>query len=320
MARIRTIKPEFWTDETIVRLPFEARLLFVGLWNFADDYGCLDERPERIRLQILPADTTLDVEAILDLLIAADLLERLQDPGGSRIIRIRNWQKHQKVDNPSRSKIINDTYRRLAIPSESRRALASKYECAPGGQIEAKCYFCPSTGKVIWWNLSSGKPSSWVSFSDLEIDHFKPEAEGGNSLPENLILACRSCNRRRKTKDAVLFLSEHLSKPIEPSPLDQGREGIKERKEESNGHSPDDGFDNWYQTYPLKKGRGQAIRAFKTARQKTDLQTLIAGSIKYRDDPKRKPDYTKYPATWLNGECWKDQASAAQPPRKAPQI
>ena len=39
MARIRTIKPEFWTDEKVVTLPFEARLLFIGMWNFCDDEG-----------------------------------------------------------------------------------------------------------------------------------------------------------------------------------------------------------------------------------------------------------------------------------------
>ena len=40
MARIRTIKPEFWTDEKIVQLPFEARLLFemTKELRFDEDY------------------------------------------------------------------------------------------------------------------------------------------------------------------------------------------------------------------------------------------------------------------------------------------
>jgi hypothetical protein len=41
MARIRTIKPEFWTDEKIVECSFEARLMFIGMFNFADDKGNL---------------------------------------------------------------------------------------------------------------------------------------------------------------------------------------------------------------------------------------------------------------------------------------
>jgi hypothetical protein len=41
MARIRTIKPEFWTDEKVVECSFEARLMFIGMFNFADDKGNL---------------------------------------------------------------------------------------------------------------------------------------------------------------------------------------------------------------------------------------------------------------------------------------
>lgn len=39
MARIRSIKPEFWTDGKIKRLPKSSALFFVALWTFADDYG-----------------------------------------------------------------------------------------------------------------------------------------------------------------------------------------------------------------------------------------------------------------------------------------
>lgn len=30
MARIRSIKPEFWTDPEVVGMPMEARLFFIG--------------------------------------------------------------------------------------------------------------------------------------------------------------------------------------------------------------------------------------------------------------------------------------------------
>ena len=41
MARIRTIKPEFWEDEDVGRLSPMARLLFIGSWSLADDEGLL---------------------------------------------------------------------------------------------------------------------------------------------------------------------------------------------------------------------------------------------------------------------------------------
>ena len=45
MARIRTIKPQFWDDLKIGRLSRDARLLYIGLWNFADDLGVVIADP-----------------------------------------------------------------------------------------------------------------------------------------------------------------------------------------------------------------------------------------------------------------------------------
>lgn len=39
MARIRSIKPEFWTDGSILRLSDSTALFFIAIWNFADDFG-----------------------------------------------------------------------------------------------------------------------------------------------------------------------------------------------------------------------------------------------------------------------------------------
>lgn len=39
MARIRTVKPQYWTDGKIARLPDHTALFFIALWNFSDDYG-----------------------------------------------------------------------------------------------------------------------------------------------------------------------------------------------------------------------------------------------------------------------------------------
>ena len=39
MARIRTIKPEFWDSPSTAKASPWARLLFIAMWNWADDYG-----------------------------------------------------------------------------------------------------------------------------------------------------------------------------------------------------------------------------------------------------------------------------------------
>jgi hypothetical protein len=99
VPRIRTIKPEFWVDEKVVELDPWARLLFIGLWNFADDQGFIEYSPKRIKMQIFPGDTT-DVAPLLASLIEAGLLAAYESPIG-RVLHIQSWSRHQKVSNPS---------------------------------------------------------------------------------------------------------------------------------------------------------------------------------------------------------------------------
>lgn len=106
MARIRTIKPEFWTDETIVELDPLHRLLFIGMWNFCDDQGFLDYRPKQIKMRILPADD-LDIVEALRALVRASLVLVWEGENGL-VLQIRNWTKHQKVANAARERYSVD--------------------------------------------------------------------------------------------------------------------------------------------------------------------------------------------------------------------
>jgi len=131
MARIRSIKPEFWTDEKIVQLPYEARLMFIGLWNFCDDGGFLWDEPRRIKMQIMP-DDDVDAESIIDLLSVVGLIDIYENSDGKRFLAIKHFADHQKVDHPVPSKIIREDSRKVSIPSSARRMIATKYGCEPG--------------------------------------------------------------------------------------------------------------------------------------------------------------------------------------------
>lgn len=37
MSSYRAVKLEFWTSDQVMSCSREARLLFIGLWNFCDD-------------------------------------------------------------------------------------------------------------------------------------------------------------------------------------------------------------------------------------------------------------------------------------------
>jgi len=75
MPRIRTIKPDFFLHEKIAELPAMSRLLFVGLWTLADSRGILEDRPKRIKVQLLPYDSC-DVDKLLNDLQSSGFIVR----------------------------------------------------------------------------------------------------------------------------------------------------------------------------------------------------------------------------------------------------
>ena len=68
-------------------------------------------------------------------------------------------------------------------------------------------------------------------------------------------------------------------------------------------------FDEFWNAYPRKLDKGKAFRAFRSALKRAKFEDILAGVIAYRNDPKRNPDFTKYPASWLNADSWENAAS-----------
>lgn len=90
MAKIRGVKPEFWTADGIIEMSIPARLLFIGLWNYACDNGHLRDKPRQIKTRILPGDD-VKVEQLLDEMVDAGQIIR---EGGW--ITIPDLTHHQK--------------------------------------------------------------------------------------------------------------------------------------------------------------------------------------------------------------------------------
>ena len=102
MSRSRNIKPGFFKNELLVELPFEVRLLFIGLWTMADREGRLEDRPIKIKMEVFPADS-VDVNAGLQSLHDKGFLKRYQI-NGDRYIQINAFSKHQ---NPHKNEIVS---------------------------------------------------------------------------------------------------------------------------------------------------------------------------------------------------------------------
>ena len=104
MARIRTIKPDFFTSETVSALSFRARLTWIGLWTHCDDLGRSRDNVKLIKAAVWPLDNVSlrDVEEDLIELEKNGLLFKYEVDGRS-YLQITAWAEHQKVDRPSKS-------------------------------------------------------------------------------------------------------------------------------------------------------------------------------------------------------------------------
>jgi hypothetical protein len=109
MARIRSIKPEFFTSLTIADLPLSARLTFIGLWTYVDDNGVGPADARLIRAAVWPLEETPDI-----LQRTREDLQRLQEAGlvtlyeasGRPLVAVNGWEEHQKVSHPRKPRFL----------------------------------------------------------------------------------------------------------------------------------------------------------------------------------------------------------------------
>ncbi len=113
-------------------------------------------------------------------------------------------------------------------------------------------------------------------------------------------------------------LSDSLSDSVSP------REGLvttrnpqpTTRKTSSSAKPtvPQEVFDRFWSVYPKKVSKIKTKKDLAKALKIATIEEIVAGAIRYRDDPKRSPAYTKDPTGWLNDGRWMDipDGSAAQ--------
>ncbi len=93
MARIRTIKPEFFTSEDIVSLSPLARLLYIALWCEADREGRMAWKPRTFKMRYLPADN-VDIDALCKEIVDAGLVKLY----GEGYAHVPAFHAHQHVN------------------------------------------------------------------------------------------------------------------------------------------------------------------------------------------------------------------------------
>ncbi|MCF1744750.1 hypothetical protein [Paradevosia shaoguanensis] len=99
MSRIRSIHPGFFTDEDLVQVSIEARLLFLGLGVEADDKGIFEWKLTTIKMRLFPADN-VDIDTLLAELVSIDAVSGYEIDG-RKYGAIRNFRKFQRPKKPN---------------------------------------------------------------------------------------------------------------------------------------------------------------------------------------------------------------------------
>jgi hypothetical protein len=107
MARMRSLKPEYWGDMKMARVSRDARLLYLALWNQSDEWARCHGDTRWIKGHCLPYDDDLNLKAIDRLLDELERIDRIlrYEVDGERFIYLPKLAKHQRLEpakTPSR--------------------------------------------------------------------------------------------------------------------------------------------------------------------------------------------------------------------------
>jgi len=173
-----------FTDEDIGDLSFEARWLFAGLFTQADREGRLEDRPRKLKVEVMPYDN-VNIEHLLRELTEARFITRYEAEG-KRYIHIRTFWKHQHFN-------IKEPPSQLPAPLELK-----------GGTVSAPVKHGASTVPAPVENARKGREG--VGREGKE----KLEASGVSTVPNSA--------------SPPGFLSEEFLRRLEEDPAYQGIE------------------------------------------------------------------------------------------------
>ncbi len=176
--RIRSIKPGFWRSDDVTCLPWDNRLLFIGLWSYVDDNGVGIDKLALIAADLFAADVEREPSETFARVSRG--LQSLADSGritrytiaSKALLYVTNWDLHQRIDKPNKPRYPlptreNDTnHATLAPPSRNPRESPSPgvvEERIKGEEEERGSLREPERGHARATRL----PADWQPADDL---------------------------------------------------------------------------------------------------------------------------------------------------------
>lgn len=309
MARIRTIKPDFFTSLTIADLTHEARLTFIGLWTHVDDEGrCVDDA-RLVKAAVWPLDerTAKDIDVDLWEISDAGLVLRYT-VGGKKFIAVTGWKEHQRINRPTPSKFPppekgeRTPKDRLTEPSVmTHGGLSESSRELHAMPLEGS--FTPTSAPEMSESAEEPHPDPLpypgaVVLPMFTSENVTPECTHGGLTEDSVTThGGKGTGNREQGKDLYSASAPSSPKgegPTDPPPAFAGYDDTR--------------FQMFWDHYPHKVSKKKAVTAFEKALKRTSFDALMAGLHRYLTEDRRALDgFVKDPTTWLNGDCWDDE-------------
>lgn len=302
MARIRTIKPEFFTSEDIVSLSPIARLLYVALWCEADREGRLAWKPKVLKWKYLPGDD-VDISTVAFELTNSGLVV-VYEVEGITYAEIPSFKKHQSINQREAESRIPANggvhVHARALPAKRMHSVSDDLRETVLARDGHKCVRCGSLER-------------------LEIDHIFPVSLGGTNAISNLRTLCKSCNASRPVAgDALaqdlaldgLSISDmqRICMHVHTGGEGKGREGKGVNLVASRQTRSASRFAEFWLAWPpspRKVAKADCEKKWKS-RGLDAVADQILDHLKAISATKQFQDFTPQPLTYLNQRRWED--------------
>ncbi|MGH8876946.1 MAG: hypothetical protein ACRD0P_06350, partial [Stackebrandtia sp.] len=265
MARIRTIKPEFWDSPDTATASAVARLLFIAMWNWADDAGRGSANLKELEGFAFPNDDVRELSGGTSdnfrhvLAEVRDCFDvQFYKVRGRPFYEIPSWRKHQRNERTAKGKHPGADEGEVwdFMVSDQRRGGTSDY-----------------LRRTVSEDVQAGSEQPRTSGSGT--------GEQGNRGTGEVKTSCASAEPPKHDRDDSPSL-------------------IPETRRPRSGSDDDPDWVKFWDAYPRKDAKEGARRSWRSALKKTTAATLIDAAQRYRDDPNREPEFTAMPTTWLN--------------------
>ena len=280
MARIRSVHPSLWTDESFVSVSPLARLFLIGLWNEADDNGIFQWKPITLKMRLLPGDGA-DATSLLEELEGTGAIMRYEVDGKS-FGAVRNFRKFQR---PERPKPVHP------ITPEIAQFVA----------LDAKSHTC---SKKNPGSVGDKAPRKQGQGSERKVNE---QCQFDAQTPNEQCSSIETQGPMEWCKGKVI---SSLRSDIPPNPY---------RDERPDRSSEFDEFWSAYPRHVGKDAARKAHTKARTKATQAEIMLGLSRQVAVWPDRKSdRAQFIPYPASWLNSGGWQDDPNASAAAAPAP--